>query len=63
MSCQDASSPGLELCPSYQTDLDNLSQLRRKLRAQQRFLGRHSEVIFYMNLKYRNKMLGFIQNQ
>lgn len=25
-------------------------------------LGKHSE-IFYMNLKYRNKMLGLIQNQ
>lgn len=26
-------------------------------------LQRHSEVLSYMNLKYRNKMSGLIQNQ
>ena len=50
-------------CPSYQTDLDNLIQPKRKLRAQQSFLGRHGVFVFCMNLKYRKKMPDFIQNQ
>ena len=50
-------------CPSYQIDLDNFIQPKRKLRAQQSFLRRHRVVVFYMNLKYRKKMPDFIQNQ